>query len=54
MTVEQETAVSVEWSGTTFHFCASGCRDEFIRSPSKFTGNAEPISAAIGVLNRAS
>ncbi len=54
MTVEQETAVSVEWNGTTFDFCASGCRDEFIRSPSKFIGEAEPRSAAIGVLNRAS
>ena len=36
MAVEQGKAVSAEWNGTTFHFCARGCRDEFLASPSDF------------------
>lgn len=36
MAVEQRKAVSAEWNGTTFHFCAKGCRDEFLRSPKEF------------------
>ena len=41
MAVEGEKAVSAEWYGTTFFFCARGCRDEFLRSPEKFVGKAE-------------
>lgn len=36
MAVEQGKAVSAEWNGTTFHFCARGCRDEFLSSPAEF------------------
>jgi len=41
MAVEGEKAVSAEWYGTTFFFCARGCRDEFLRSPEKFVGKVE-------------
>jgi len=33
MSVEREKAVSVEWNGQTYYFCAQGCRDEFIATP---------------------
>ena len=37
MTVEREKAAAMlEWNGTTYYFCARGCRDEFTQSPSKF------------------
>lgn len=36
MAVEEGKGVSAEWDGRTFHFCARGCRDEFLRSPSEF------------------
>lgn len=36
MAVEEGKAVSAEWDGRTFHFCAKGCRDEFLRSPEEF------------------
>ena len=41
MAVEGEKAVSAEWYGTAFFFCARGCRDEFLRSPEKFVGKVE-------------
>src|SRR5512136_1232161 len=36
MTVERERAVSAEWQGQTFYFCARGCRDEFLANPLQF------------------
>jgi putative ABC transport system ATP-binding protein len=36
MSVEQEKAISTEWDGRTFYFCAKGCRDEFLIEPHKF------------------
>ena len=31
MAVEQDRAVHMEWQGTTYYFCADGCRDEFMK-----------------------
>jgi len=30
MAVERDKAVTAEWDGQTFYFCAQGCRDEFV------------------------
>ena len=32
MMVEREKAIHADWLGTTYYFCAAGCRDEFIQS----------------------
>ena len=31
MAVEQDRAVHMEWQGTTYYFCADGCREEFMK-----------------------
>jgi putative ABC transport system ATP-binding protein len=31
MAVEQDKAVHMEWQGTTYYFCANGCREEFMK-----------------------
>jgi len=36
MSVEREKAISAEWEGQVFYFCALGCRDEFLNNPQKF------------------
>jgi putative ABC transport system ATP-binding protein len=36
MSVEQEKAFSTAWDGRTFHFCAKGCRDEFLAQPQQY------------------
>jgi putative ABC transport system ATP-binding protein len=36
MSVEREKAISVEWEGQVFYFCARGCRDEFASDPQTF------------------
>jgi YHS domain-containing protein len=36
MSIEQEKAISTEWDGQTFFFCAHGCRNEFLIEPHKF------------------
>jgi putative ABC transport system ATP-binding protein len=36
MSVEREKAISTEWEGKIFYFCALGCRDEFVNAPQKF------------------
>jgi putative ABC transport system ATP-binding protein len=33
MTVERGSAFSAEFEGSTYYFCARGCRDEFLASP---------------------
>ena len=35
MSVEREKAVSLEWEGQNYYFCARGCRDEFMQDPQK-------------------
>ena len=40
MVVEQEKAVSAEWNGQTYYFCAKGCRDEFLANPPEFLASA--------------
>ena len=30
MAVEHDRAITAEWEGQTFYFCAQGCRDEFV------------------------
>ena len=32
MMVERDKAIYADWLGTTYYFCAAGCRDEFIQS----------------------
>lgn len=31
MAVEQDKAVRMEWQGSTYYFCANGCREEFLK-----------------------
>ena len=31
MAVEQDKAVHMEWQGSTYYFCADGCREEFMK-----------------------
>ena len=38
MSVEREKAISIEWEGKVYSFCAQGCRDEFVNNPKKFIG----------------
>jgi putative ABC transport system ATP-binding protein len=40
MVVEQEKAVSAEWNGQAYYFCAKGCRDEFLANPHEFLVSA--------------
>jgi putative ABC transport system ATP-binding protein len=40
MAVEREEAVTVEWEGQPFFFCANGCRDEFLADPAAFHNQA--------------
>jgi YHS domain-containing protein len=42
MSVEQEKAISAEWNGQTYYFCAQGCRVEFLINPPQFTGITVP------------
>ncbi len=40
MVVEQEGAVTAEWNGQAYYFCAKGCRDEFLANPHQFLASA--------------
>jgi putative ABC transport system ATP-binding protein len=41
MTVEREKATTtVAFGGTTYYFCAPGCRDEFEQAPTKYLGGS--------------
>ena len=40
MSVVQEKAISTEWNGQTFYFCAKGCHEEFMAKPEQFIGVA--------------
>lgn len=42
MNVEKDTALSAVWKEQEFHFCARGCRDEFMNSPWQFTDGKKP------------
>ena len=45
MSVEREKAISTEWKGQLFYFCARGCRDEFLNDPKKFLLVVSPDSS---------
>jgi len=36
MSIETDQAITAPWQGQVFHFCAQGCRDEFLASPEKY------------------
>jgi len=36
MSVDRETAISAEYQGKVYYFCAKGCRDEFLAEPARF------------------
>ncbi|MDO8107617.1 YHS domain-containing protein [Isoptericola sp. b441] len=38
MSVDQATAPSAEVDGTTYYFCAPGCRKAFVADPASFLG----------------
>lgn len=38
-------AGSSEHSGTTYHFCSSGCKTKFDKNPKEFTGSERPKSS---------
>lgn len=40
MAVEQGKGISAELNGTTYHFCARGCRDEFLGAPHEFLASS--------------
>jgi YHS domain-containing protein len=35
---EQEAAVTYEYKGKKYYFCAVGCKDKFYKDPEKFLG----------------
>lgn len=43
MSVEKEKAVSAVWQAQEYHFCAQGCRDEFMNAPAQFLAEQSPI-----------
>ena len=42
----QEAAATSEHEGTTYHFCAVGCKEAFDAEPAKFLGGAGEAAAA--------
>ena len=34
---ESEAAAQAEYEGTTYYFCATGCRDKFEANPQEYT-----------------
>ncbi len=34
---------SAEWMGSTYHFCAPTCRDEFVDDPDRFVASSQPV-----------
>jgi Cu+-exporting ATPase len=35
---EQQTAATSEYQGTTYYFCAPGCKRQFDRDPERYVG----------------
>ena len=48
MTVDTAKALSSVHAGQTYYFCSTTCRDRFVASPEKFTGNGEKPEANMG------
>ncbi len=38
---EGEAAVTYEYKGKTYYFCAVGCKDKFAKNPEKFLKSSE-------------
>lgn len=38
---ESQAVAEARYEGTTYHFCATGCRDAFERDPERFLGEEE-------------
>ncbi len=37
MSIDQERApVQAEWGDKMYHFCANGCREDFLKDPEKY------------------
>jgi YHS domain-containing protein len=34
---------SADWRGSTYHFCAPTCRDEFVDDPGRFVASSQPV-----------
>ena len=47
MSVEAARAVSLEWNGETYHFCANGCRREFEADPERFINRPRAGAAPV-------
>jgi P-type Cu+ transporter len=42
MTVEeQEAAATSDYQGTTYYFCATGCKESFDEDPEKYLGTSK-------------
>ncbi len=41
---EQKASATSVFKGTTYYFCAKGCKVAFDKSPEKFTGTRRPGS----------
>ena len=35
---EKKAAVSATHDGKTYYFCATGCRDKFVKNPKQYAG----------------
>ena len=44
MAVEQGKALSADWNGTTYYFCARGCRGEFAENPESFVSHPARVT----------
>lgn len=49
MSVERERAISLQWHGQTYFFCAIGCREEFLKNGER---DAQISRASEGALTR--
>jgi len=49
MEIDSETAAgSSEYEGTTYYFCAEGCKHDFDTSPWKYVGTGTGLADAMG------
>jgi YHS domain-containing protein len=39
MPVDERKGVQAEYQGVTYYFCAPGCRDAFLKAPSRYLGS---------------
>ena len=53
MTVDEKTAAATsEYKGTTYYFCAMGCKKAFDKDPEKYLASTESDKGHMGHMGR--